>query len=63
MQHAFSTFRESGKKRMIIWCLKDNRESRKFYENVGGKEYKTGSHNWGGKEYAMISYLYDLSSA
>lgn len=40
MQHAFSTFRESGKKRMIIWCLKDNRESRKFYENVGGKEYK-----------------------
>ena len=63
MQHAFSTFRESGKKRMIIWCLKDNRESRKFYENVGGKEYKTGSHNWGGKEYAMISYLYNLGSA
>lgn len=61
MQHAVSFFRESGKKKMIIWCLKENLESRKFYETVGGKEYKTGSHNWGGKEYAMISYLYDLA--
>jgi len=61
MQHAVSFFRESGKKKMIIWCLKGNHESRKFYENIGGKQYKTGSHNWGGKEYAMISYLYDLA--
>ena len=43
------------------WCLKVNVESRKFYEKVGGKEFRTGSHHWGGKEYEMISYLYDLA--
>ena len=60
MQHAVDQFRENGKKKMIIWCLKENAESRKFYEKIGGKEFKTGSHNWGGKDYEMISYLYDI---
>ena len=60
MQHAVSHFRETEKKKMIIWCLKENVESRKFYEKAGGKEFRTGTHNWGGKEYEMISYLYDL---
>ena len=60
MQYAFDYFRSIGRKKMIIWCLKENHESRRFYEKVGGKEYQTGSHNWGGKDYEMISYLYDL---
>ena len=60
IQHAFNYFRENGKKKMIVWGLKENAESRKFYEKVGGKEFRTGSHNWGGKDYEMISYLYDL---
>ena len=60
MQYAFSCFREAGRKKMIVWCLKKNYESRKFYVKMGGKEYRTGTHNWGGKEYEMISYLYDL---
>ena len=60
-QSAVKYFRESGKKKMIIWCLKENVESRKFYEKMGGKEFRTGSHNWGGKDYDMISYLYDLA--
>lgn len=61
MQYAVNHFREIGKKKMIVWCLKENNESRKFYEKVGGKEFRIGSHNWGGKEYEMISYLYDLA--
>ena len=60
MRHAVDHFRETGKKKMIIWCLKENAESRKFYEKIGGKEFRTGSHNWGGKDYEMISYLYDI---
>ena len=59
-QYAERYFREAGKQKMIIWCLKDNDEARKFYEKAGGKEYRTGYHNWGGREYEMISYLYDL---
>ena len=59
-QYAMEYFRESGKKKMILWCLKENGEARKFYEKAGGKEFRTGSHPWGGKAYEMISYLYDL---
>lgn len=53
-------FRASGKKKMIIWCLKGNYEARTFYEKMGGVEYKTGTHKWGNRDYDMISYLYDL---
>ena len=60
LRYAVSYFKEIGKKSMIIWCLKDNYEARGFYEKTGGKEFQSGSHNWGGKEYEMISYLYDL---
>ena len=60
LQSAMSYFRGAGRKKMIIWCLKENYESRKFYEKAGGKEFRTGFHNWGGKNYDMLSYLYDL---
>ena len=61
MRYAFDHFREAGKKKMIIWCLEDNHESRKFYEKMGGQVFRPGTHNWGGREYGMISYLYDLA--
>ena len=60
LNDAIARFSKDGRKRMVIWCLKDNLESRRFYEKVGGKESKTCTHNWGGKEYEMISYLYDI---
>ena len=60
LQYAVNHFRGIGKKKMIIWCLKENYESRKFYEKVGGKEFQSGWHNWGSKDYEIISYLYDL---
>lgn len=53
-------FRAAGRKRMIIWCLRENEEARKFYEKMGGTVYKTGTHRWGNREYDMISYLYQL---
>lgn len=60
MQHSMDSFRKSGKKSMIIWCLEENHESRKFYEKMGGKVYTAGTHRWGSREYNMISYLYQL---
>ena len=60
MTHAFEYFRKLNKRRMIIWCLKDNLESRKFYEKMGGKEYRIATHKWGDKDYEIVSYLYDL---
>ena len=45
---------------MIVWCLKENHEARRFYERMGGKVGQTGTHKWGNREYDMISYLYQL---
>ena len=59
-QDSVSLFRAAGKKRMIIWCLKENAEARKFYEKMGGTVYKTGTHRWGERDYDMISYLYPV---
>ena len=59
-QNSEDLFRAAGKKTMIVWCLKDNEEARRFYEKMGGKVYKTGSHQWGNRDYGMISYLYQL---
>ncbi len=59
-QHSVDFFRASGKKRMIIWCLKENAEARRFYEKMGGEVYKDGTHKWGNRDYDMISYLYHL---
>ncbi len=55
-------FRAAGKQRMIIWCLRENAEARKFYEKMGGTVYQTGTHSWGNRAYEMISYLYQLNA-
>ena len=59
-RHAADGFRAAGKKRLIVWCLEENAEARRFYEKMGGQMYRTGTHPWGGRDYAMISYLYRL---
>ena len=59
-QDSIDLFRAAGKKKMIIWCLRNNDEARKFYEKMGGTVYKAGTHPWGNKDYDMISYLYQL---
>lgn len=60
IQNAMEQFQRDGKKTMIIWCLKENLESRKFYEKMGGKEFSYTTHKWGEKDYDMVSYLYEL---
>ena len=59
-QHSVDAFRAAGKKTMIIWCLKENAQARTFYEKMGGKAYKAGTHRWGDRDYDMIAYLYQL---
>ncbi len=58
--HSMESFRAASRKTMIVWCLKENDEARKFYEKMGGKVYKAGTHPWGNRDYEMISYLYQL---
>ena len=59
-QHSVDTFRAAGRKKMIVWCLRENNEARKFYEKMGGKQGRDGTHPWGNRDYDMVSYLYPL---
>ena len=61
IKSAINHFKNLGKKKMIVWCLKENHEARKFYKKTGGKESETSTHKWGDKDYDIISYIYDLS--
>lgn len=45
---------------MIIWCLKENRTGRNFYEKQGGVLNKERKFKIGDKDYDEVSYKYKL---
>ena len=49
-----------GYKEMVIWCLEENKNARKFYEKMGGKSYKTRNIEIGNKKYPEVCYKYDI---
>ena len=49
-----------GYKEMVIWCLKENKNARKFYEKMGGKIYRTRDIEIENKKYGEVCYKYDL---
>lgn len=59
-RHSTEVFRAAGRKTMVVWCLRENAEARRFYERMGGKEDRPGTHPWGDRDYDMVSYLWTL---
>ena len=53
-------FRKKGKTKMIIWCLKDNEPSKKFYSKMGGKVIREKVIEIGGKEYKEVCFEYAI---
>ena len=53
--------KNNNNKNMILWCLKENYNSRKFYEKMGGNIYCENEIEKGGKKYKEIGYMFDLS--
>lgn len=53
--------KKNNNKNMILWCLKENSNSRKFYEKMGGNLYGENEIEMGGKKYKKVGYRYDLS--
>lgn len=39
-QFVTNQFKSKNKTKMILWCLKDNEPSKKFYTKMGGKIVK-----------------------
>ncbi|MEG0873360.1 MAG: GNAT family N-acetyltransferase [Clostridia bacterium] len=58
--YVINEFKQQNKSKMILWCLKENYNSRKFYEKMGGILSKEEVVNIGNKSYIEIAYEYDL---
>ena len=53
-------FKKNGKTKMILWCLKENYSSRKFYEKMGGTIVGEHCIEIGGKLYPEVGFGYEL---
>lgn len=53
-------FKNKNKKKMIIWCLKDNELSKKFYTKMGGKIIKEKIIKIEEKEYYEVGFVYNI---
>lgn len=62
LQEFTNTMREMGKKKLMLWTLKENESARRFYEKRGGKP--TGPEKmfrWEGKDIAPeVAYVWEL---
>ncbi|MDO4283620.1 MAG: GNAT family N-acetyltransferase [Clostridia bacterium] len=53
-------FKKQGKKKMIIWCLKENDNARGFYEKMGGTLIGEKLKQIGEKSYMEVAYGYQI---
>ena len=60
VKYIINEFKKMNKKKMIIWCLKDNYPSRKFYEKIGGKIIGEKDFIRGEYKYPEVGFLYEL---
>lgn len=52
--------KNNNNKKMILWCLKDNYNSRNFYEKMGGELYGEKEFERDSKKYKEVGYMYKL---
>lgn len=53
-------FIRKNKTKMIVWCLKDNEPSKRFYTKMGGKIMGEKEIEIGDKKYCEIGFVYDI---
>ena len=59
-QFVTEEFKKKHKTKMILWCLKDNEPSKKFYTKMGGKIIKERTIEIGEKEYLEVGFEYNI---
>ncbi len=59
-KYVLNDFKEKGKNKLYLGVFKDNYNSRKFYEKMGGVLGKEGNLMINNKNYLTVSYSFDL---
>ncbi len=59
-QFVINDFKSKNKNKMILWCLKDNEPSKKFYTKMGGKISNERTIEIGEKEYLEVGFEYSI---
>lgn len=58
--YVLNVFKEKNKSKMLLWCLKENEPSKKFYEKMGGKILTTREFKIENENYIEVGYVYDI---
>ncbi len=59
-QFVTNEFKSKSKTKMILWCLKDNEPSKKFYTKMGGKIVKERVIEIGENNYYEVGFEYNI---
>ena len=59
-QYVKNEFIKKERSKMILWCLKDNEASKKFYKKMGGKIICERPIAIGDKFYQEVCFLYNI---
>ena len=59
-QFVTNEFKSKNRTKMILWCLKDNEPSKKFYTKMGGRIIKERKIEIGEKEYLEVGFEYNI---
>ena len=59
-EYVVSEFKKQGKRKMILWCLKDNEPAKKFYTKMGGKIIGERTVELGDKKYLECGFEYNF---
>ena len=60
VKHIKNDLKKQGNKKMIIWCLKENQPSRKFYEKMGGILVNEHNISFGDKKYPEVAFGFEI---
>ena len=59
-QFVVNEFKNKNRTKMILWCLKENDPSKKFYTKMGGKIIEEREFEIGGKNYYEVGFIYNI---
>lgn len=60
LEYALADLKQRGKSKIILWCLKENHPSRRFYEKMGGVLFAEKEIEIGNQMYEEVAYQFQI---